>query len=158
MPLTHISSDGEINMVDVGEKSPTRRTAVAAGRISMSREAFNAITRGKIEKGNVLATAKIAGIMAAKNTSLVIPLCHPLSIEKVSIEFTNNNETCSIEARATVTVSGKTGVEMEAIHAVSIALITIYDMAKAMDKSMVISDICLLEKSGGKSGNFKRNK
>jgi len=145
-------------MVDVGEKSPTRRTAVAAGRISMSREAFNAITRGKIEKGNVLATAKIAGIMAAKNTSLVIPLCHPLSIEKVSIEFTNNNETCSIEARATVTVSGKTGVEMEAIHAVSIALITIYDMAKAMDKSMVISDICLLEKSGGKSGNFKRNK
>jgi cyclic pyranopterin phosphate synthase len=145
-------------MVDVGEKSPTRRTAVATGRISMSREAFNAITCGNIEKGNVLATAKIAGIMAAKNTALVIPLCHPLSIEKVSIDFTNDSDTCSIEARSTVTVSGKTGVEMEAVHAVSIALITIYDMAKAMDKSMVITDICLMEKSGGKSGYFKRNK
>jgi cyclic pyranopterin phosphate synthase len=145
-------------MVDVGNKEPTKRTAIAHGRISMSREAFQSIKIGTVSKGNVLATAKVAGIIAAKNTSSVIPLCHPLQIEKVSIDFFPNKETNSFEAEAVVSVSGKTGVEMEAIHAVSIALITIYDMAKAIDKSMTISDIRLMEKSGGKSGHCKRNK
>ena len=143
-------------MVDVGNKEPTRRTAIAHGRISMSNEAFQSITSGSIAKGNVLAAAKIAGIMAAKNTSSVIPLCHPLQIENVKIDFHPDEETHSIEAESSVIVSGKTGVEMEAIHAVSIALITIYDMAKAIDKSMVISEIQLMEKSGGKSGHYKR--
>jgi cyclic pyranopterin monophosphate synthase len=143
-------------MVDVGKKDPTRRIAAARGRISMSREAFQAITAGSVSKGNVLATAKIAGIMAAKNTSSVIPLCHPLQIEKVSIDFFPDKKTGSIEAEAIVSVSGKTGVEMEAIHSVSIALITIYDMAKAIDKSMTITDIRLMEKSGGKSGSYRR--
>ncbi|HEY9160085.1 MAG TPA: cyclic pyranopterin monophosphate synthase MoaC [Desulfomonilia bacterium] len=156
MPLSHINKEGDINMVDVGNKVPTKRIAAARGKISMSREAFEAITSGTVSKGNVLATAKIAGIMAAKNTSSTIPLCHPLQIEKVSIDFYPDEKTCSFEAEAIVSVSGKTGVEMEAIHSVSIALITIYDMAKAVDKSMTISDIRLMEKSGGKSGNYKR--
>ncbi len=158
MPLTHIDKNGNINMVDVGKKEPTKRTAIALGRISMSKEAFQSIASGSIAKGNVLAAAKIAGIMAAKNTSSVIPLCHPLQIEKVAIDFFPNKKTNSFEAKALVSVSGKTGVEMEAIHAVSIALITIYDMAKAIDKSMTISDIRLMEKSGGKSGHYKRDK
>jgi cyclic pyranopterin monophosphate synthase len=156
LPLSHIKSDGDINMVDVGKKEPTRRVAIARGRISMSSEAFQAITTDAASKGNVLAAAKIAGIMAAKNTSSVIPLCHPLQIEKVSIDFFPDEKTSSFVAEAAVTVSGKTGVEMEAMHAVSIALITIYDMAKAIDKSMIISDIRLMEKSGGKSGHYKR--
>lgn len=143
-------------MVDVGKKDPTKRIAAARGKISMNKEAFDAITSGAVSKGNVLATAKIAGIMAAKNTSSAIPLCHPLQIEKVSIDFFPDDKSSSFEAEATVSVSGKTGVEMEAIHAVSIALMTIYDMAKALDKSMIISDIRLMEKSGGRSGHFKR--
>ena len=156
MPLSHIDKDGDINMVDVGKKGTTRRTATARGKISMSKEAFQAITSGSVSKGNVLATAKIAGIMAAKNTSSAIPLCHPLQIEKISIDFFPDDKTSSLETEATVIVSGKTGVEMEAIHAVSIALITVYDMTKAIDKSMTISDIRLMEKSGGKSGHYKR--
>jgi cyclic pyranopterin monophosphate synthase len=156
LPLSHIDKNGDINMVDVGKKEPTRRVAIALGRISMSKDAFQSIMTSAASKGNVLATAKIAGIMAAKNTSSVIPLCHPLQIEKVSIDFFPDEKTCSFEAEAAVTVSGKTGVEMEAIHAVSIALITIYDMAKAIDKSMTITDIRLMEKSGGKSGHYKR--
>ncbi len=156
MPLTHIDKNGDINMVDVGKKDPTKRIAAARGKISMNKEAFDAITSGAVSKGNVLATAKIAGIMAAKNTSSAIPLCHPLQIEKVSIDFFPDDKSSSFEAEATVSVSGKTGVEMEAIHAVSIALMTIYDMAKALDKSMIISDIRLMEKSGGRSGHFKR--
>jgi cyclic pyranopterin monophosphate synthase len=156
LPLTHIDKNGDINMVDVGKKDPTKRIAAARGKISMSREAFQAITEGSVSKGNVLATAKVAGIMAAKTTSSVIPLCHPLQIEKVSIDFFPDEKTGSIEAEAIVSVSGKTGVEMEAIHSVSIALITIYDMAKAIDKSMTISDIRLMEKSGGKSGPYRR--
>jgi len=156
LPLTHIDKNGDINMVDVGKKDPTKRIAAARGKISMSREAFQAITSGAVSKGNVLATAKIAGIMAAKNTSSTIPLCHPLQIEKVSIDFFPDEKTSSFEAEAIVSVSGKTGVEMEAIHAVSISLITIYDMAKAIDKSMTISDIRLMEKSGGRSGHYRR--
>lgn len=156
MPLTHLDQDGRISMVDVGPKSATQRSARARGRICMSREAFTAIVEGTVAKGNVLATAQIAGIMAAKHTAATIPLCHPLPITHVTLEFFPDAATASIEAEAVVKVDGKTGVEMEAVHAVSIALITIYDMAKAIDKGMVITDIRLLEKSGGKSGRYVR--
>lgn len=156
MPLTHIDPNGQISMVDVGDKSATQRTARARGRISMSRNAFTAIMAGTVAKGNVLATARIAGIMAAKKTADTIPLCHPLPITHVTLEFFPDEASASIEAEASVKVDGKTGVEMEAIHAVSIALITIYDMAKAIDKGMTITDIRLLEKTGGKSGRFVR--
>ena len=122
----------------------------------MSRDAFNAVTSNQVAKGNVLATAKIAAIMAAKTTANTIPLCHPLPIDQVIVEFFPHEESSSIEVESTVKVSGKTGVEMEALHAASIALLTIYDMCKAIDKTMVISDIRLMEKSGGKSGRFKR--
>ena len=156
MPLTHIDQQGNITMVDVADKATTRRTARARGKISMSAEAYQAIMQGLVAKGNVLATAKIAGIMAAKNTSSVIPLCHPLPITKIAIEFYPDEQNACIEAEATVTVDAKTGVEMEAIHGVAVALITIYDMAKAMDKTMTISDIRLMEKSGGRSGRYTR--
>jgi len=156
LPLTHIDAEGAITMVDVADKAVTSRSARARGRITMSAEAYQAIMQGRAAKGNVLATAKIAGIMAAKNTSAVIPLCHPLPITKVAIEFFPDEATSSIEAEATVKVDGKTGVEMEAIHGVAVALITIYDMAKAMDKAMTISDIRLIEKSGGRSGHYTR--
>lgn len=156
MPLTHIDAEGAITMVDVADKAVTSRTARARGKITMSAEAYQAIMQGRAAKGNVLATAKIAGIMAAKNTSAVIPLCHPLPITKVAIEFFPDEAASSIEAEATVKVDGKTGVEMEAIHGVAVALITIYDMAKAMDKTMTITDIRLMEKSGGRSGHYTR--
>ena len=156
MPLTHIDAEGAITMVDVADKAVTSRNARARGRITMSAEAYQAIMQGRVAKGNVLATAKIAGIMAAKNTSSVIPLCHPLPITQAAIEFFPDEAGSSIEAEATVKVDGKTGVEMEAIHAVAIALITIYDMAKAMDKAMTITDIRLMEKSGGRSGHYTR--
>ena len=156
MPLTHIDAEGAITMVDVADKAVTSRSARARGRITMSPEAFDAVMKGRAAKGNVLATAKIAGIMAAKNTSAVIPLCHPLPITQVAIEFFPDEAAYAIEAEATVKVDGKTGVEMEAIHAVAIALITIYDMAKAMDKAMTITDIRLMEKSGGRSGHYTR--
>ncbi|MGI6397992.1 MAG: cyclic pyranopterin monophosphate synthase MoaC [Desulfomonilia bacterium] len=154
--FTHLDDQGRISMVDVGGKEATTRVAVARGSISMSRDAFTAVVSNRVAKGNVLATAKIAGIMAAKNTAQTIPLCHPLPIEQVSLEFFPREEDASIEVEASVKVSGKTGVEMEALHAASIALLTIYDMCKAIDKSMVISGIRLMEKSGGKSGHFKR--
>ncbi len=143
-------------MVDVGGKDATTRVAVARGSISMSREAYTAVVSDQVAKGNVLATAKIAGIMAAKNTAQTIPLCHPLPIDKISLEFFPSEENASIEVESTVKVSGKTGVEMEALHAASVALLTIYDMCKAIDKTMVISGIRLMEKSGGKSGHFRR--
>ena len=156
MPLSHIDSDGNISMVDVADKVVTHRMARARGKITMSREAIDAIMQGEVAKGNVFATAKIAGIMAAKNTANTIPLCHPLPITSISIDFFPDEKTPSIEAEATVKVSGPTGAEMEAIHAVAIALITIYDMTKAIDKTMTITDIRLLEKSGGRSGHFVR--
>ena len=156
MPLSHIDSDGNISMVDVADKVVTHRMARARGKITMSREAIDAIMKGEVAKGNVFATAKIAGIMAAKNTANTIPLCHPLPITSISIDFFSDEKTPSIEAEATVKVSGPTGAEMEAIYAVAIALITIYDMAKAIDKTMTITDIRLLEKSGGRSGHFVR--
>ncbi|WP_232493406.1 cyclic pyranopterin monophosphate synthase MoaC [Novosphingobium kaempferiae] len=151
--LTHIDSEGTARMVDVGAKSPTQRFAVASGRITMSAEALDAIKAGDAPKGDVLGTARIAGIMAAKRTADLIPMCHPLALDAVNIDFTF--EADAIRATATASLTGKTGIEMEAITATSIALITIYDMAKALDKSMVIGEIRLVEKRGGKSGHWK---
>jgi cyclic pyranopterin phosphate synthase len=156
MSLTHIDDQGRVVMVDVGDKVITRRIARAVGNISMSANAFDAIMSDSVKKGNVLATAKIAGIMAAKNTCSIIPLCHPLPIDHIQVEFHPDAGTSTITAESTVKVNGKTGVEMEALHSVSVALLTIYDMVKAMDKSMTISDIRLEEKSGGRSGEYKR--
>jgi cyclic pyranopterin monophosphate synthase len=157
MALTHLDKKGRITMVDVGEKPTTNRVAKATGIISMSAEAFSAVMSDTVKKGNVLATAKVAGIMAAKNTGTTIPLCHPLPIDHVQIEFYPDKIASAIKAEATVKVTSRTGVEMEALHAVSVALLTIYDMVKAMDKTMVISDICLEEKSGGRSSTYKRS-
>ena len=140
-------------MVDVSGKADTQRVAIASGRISMSAEALAAIRVGDAPKGDVLGTARIAGIMAAKRTGELIPLCHPLGLEAVSVEFAFEEN--AIRATAAASLTGKTGVEMEAMVAVSTALLTIYDMAKAIDKAMVISEIRLIEKRGGKSGNWK---
>jgi cyclic pyranopterin phosphate synthase len=156
MALTHFDKKGRVKMVDVGEKIVTRRVARAKGFILMSTEAFAAVMTDSVKKGNVLATAKVAGIMAAKNTCSIIPLCHPLPIDHIDIAFHVDENASSIEAEATVKVSGRTGVEMEALHAVSVALLTIYDMVKAIDKAMVIGEIRLEEKSGGRSGKYKR--
>lgn len=150
--LTHIDENGSAHMVDVGGKDDSKRVAAASGRISMTSEALTAILEGNVKKGDVLATARIAGIMAAKKTSDLIPLCHPLPLSSVSIEF--EPEPDGIAVTATAACTGKTGVEMEALTATSAALLTIYDMAKAIDKGMVISDIRLLSKSGGKSGDW----
>ena len=151
--LTHLASDGTARMVDVGGKPESARVAVASGRIAMSADALAAIRRGDAPKGDVLATARIAGIMAAKRTGELIPLCHPLSLDAVSVEF--EFEENAICAMATACLTGRTGVEMEAMAAVSVALLTIYDMAKAIDKAMVIGEVRLLEKRGGKSGDWK---
>jgi cyclic pyranopterin phosphate synthase len=156
MALTHLDKKGRVTMVDVGEKTITRRVAKATGTIRMSATAFTAVTTDSVKKGNVFATAKIAGIMAAKNTCNIIPLCHPLPIDHIEIEFHLDKKTSTIKAQATVKVSGKTGVEMEAMHAVGVALLTIYDMVKAIDKTMVIGEIRLEEKSGGRSGKYNR--
>lgn len=152
--LTHLNDAGQAAMVDVSAKAATMRVAVASGRISMSSDALAAIRDGIAQKGDVLATARIAGIMAAKRTSELIPLCHPLMLSKVAVDFTMNDG--GISATATAQLTGQTGVEMEALTAVSVALLTLYDMAKSLDKAMVISDIQLLEKRGGKSGDWRR--
>ncbi|MEM7664417.1 MAG: cyclic pyranopterin monophosphate synthase MoaC [Pseudomonadota bacterium] len=151
--LTHLSEDGSAHMVDVGGKMATERVAIASGRISMSGRALSAIKAGDAPKGDVLGTARIAGIIAAKRTGELIPLCHPLGLEAVSVDFAF--EESSIRATATASLTGKTGVEMEAMVAVSTALLTIYDMAKAIDKGMVIGEVRLIEKRGGKSGDWK---
>jgi cyclic pyranopterin monophosphate synthase len=152
--LTHLDESGAAHMVDVSAKTDTVREAVAEGRIEMSAEALQAIVDGSAKKGDVLATARIAGIMAAKKTSELIPLCHPLLLSKIAVDF--SFEPDAIRATARVRLTGQTGVEMEAMTAVSVALLTIYDMAKALDKAMTISDIRLLTKSGGKSGDWVR--
>ncbi|MFV0635634.1 cyclic pyranopterin monophosphate synthase MoaC [Mitsuokella sp.] len=154
--LTHFDQHGQAIMVDVSEKKETSRTAVASGRIRVNEAVYKAIEEGTAKKGDVLGTARIAGIMAAKNTSSVIPLCHPLPIAKCSVDFTMLPEESAVEARATVKVTGQTGVEMEALHAVSVALLTVYDMCKALDKGMEIEYIHLEKKSGGKSGTYIR--
>lgn len=143
-------------MVDVGHKQETERVAHAAGTITMSREAFDLVESGSIKKGDVLGIARIAGIMAAKKVDTLIPLTHPLMITKVSVDFELVEESSMIEINAMVGICGKTGVEMEALTAVSVAALTIYDMCKAVDKTMVIDNIRLLKKSGGKSGTFIR--
>lgn len=151
--LTHLNEAGEARMVDVAGKPDTLRTARAGGEIHMSAEAVEAISKGNAPKGDVLGTARIAGIMAAKKTSEIIPLCHPLALSSVEVEFLQ--QPTSIGVIATASLTGKTGVEMEAITAASVALLTIYDMGKALDKGMVIQNIRLLEKTGGKSGDWK---
>nr|WP_202408033.1 cyclic pyranopterin monophosphate synthase MoaC [Novosphingobium silvae] len=151
--LSHIDAEGTARMVDVGEKAETLRVAIASGSISMTPAALAAIRAGDAPKGDVVGTARIAGIMAAKRTAELIPLCHSLSINAANLDFTFEDN--GIRATATVSLSGRTGVEMEAITAVSIALVTIYDMAKALDKGMVIGSIRLIEKRGGKSGHWR---
>jgi len=150
--LTHLGADGAAHMVEVSAKADTAREAIAEGRITMSAEALEAVRAGNIKKGDVLGTARIAGIMAAKKTSELIPLCHPLMLSKIAVAF--EFEDHGIRAEARVRLNGPTGVEMEALTAVSVALLTLYDMAKALDKAMVISDIRLLSKTGGKSGDW----
>lgn len=156
--FTHFNQDGEAIMVDVSQKDITMRIAIAEGSIKVNQEVFRSIKKQTNKKGDVLAVARIAGIMAAKKTSDMIPLCHPLFITKVTIDFELDEENYMIKAIATAKVNGKTGVEMEALHAVSVTLLTIYDMCKAIDKSMEISDIRLLHKEGGKSGVYDYEK
>ncbi|HXK54372.1 MAG TPA: cyclic pyranopterin monophosphate synthase MoaC [Hyphomicrobiales bacterium] len=156
--LTHIDKSGQAQMVDVGDKSATRRVAVAEGRVFMKPETLELILAGDAKKGDVLGVARLAGIMAAKRTHELIPLCHPLALTKVSVDLTPDAGTGSIHVTATAIVTGQTGVEMEALTAVSVACLTVYDMVKAADKAMRISDIRLLEKSGGRSGHYKVDK
>ena len=152
--LNHFDSKGNAVMVDVTEKNITERQAIAKGKIFVNDETYKRIVEGNMEKGDVLSVARIAGIMATKKTSDLIPMCHPLMLTKSKIDFEFNEEEKSITAISLVKLAGKTGVEMEALMGVNVALLTIYDMCKAIDKNMVISDIHLVEKTGGKSGKF----
>ena len=154
MTLTHVNESGHVQMVDVGQKPDTERVAVAKGEVLMQPETLRLIAEGGVPKGDVLTTAQIAGIMAAKRTPGLIPLCHPLQLTKVDVEFEIDEANARIEIAATVRCRGKTGVEMEALTAVSVAALTIYDMAKAVEKTMRINNIRLVRKSGGKSGDF----
>ena len=154
--LTHIDAEGRIRMVDVTDKQPTVRVAVAGGTVRMRGETFDLIRNQKVEKGNVLETARIAGILAAKKTAELIPMCHPLNLTHVQVDFIPDDVKKNIAIRASVRAVDQTGVEMEALTAVSVAALTIYDMCKSYDRAMTISGIKLLEKSGGKSGTFKR--
>ncbi len=152
--LTHLTEDGSAQMVDVGAKAQTRRVAVAAGRVSMQPQTLRLIRAGELKKGDVLGVARIAGIMAAKRASELVPLCHPLPIEQIAVQLCLNEAANAVDIRATVQTTGKTGVEMEALTAVSVAALTIYDMAKAVDRGMRIGDIRLLEKRGGSRGDY----
>ncbi len=154
--LTHIGEDGAANMVDVGDKSETQRIAVAEGWVRMQRETLQMIRGGDAKKGDVIGTARLAGIMAAKQTSNLIPLCHPLMLTKVSVHIEEDEGLPGLRVEAMAKLTGKTGVEMEALTAVSVTCLTIYDMAKAVDKAMEIRDIRLVSKSGGKSGDWNR--
>jgi cyclic pyranopterin phosphate synthase len=154
--LTHFNHAGEAHMVDVGSKSVTKRIAVAEGQIMMLDNTFDLIKQGNHKKGDVLGIARIAAIMAAKKTSDLIPLCHPLALTKVTVEFKLLADEVAVQCRAQVETSGQTGVEMEALTAVQIGLLTIYDMCKAVDRGMLMTDIRLLEKAGGKSGHWVR--
>ena len=153
-PLTHFDAQGQAHMVDVGAKAHTRRVAVAQGRITMLPATLALITAGNAKKGDVLGIARIAGIQGAKRTSDLIPLCHPIALTRVAVEFEVLAEQHAVLCTATAETVGPTGVEMEALTAVSVALLTIYDMCKAADRGMVMSDMKLLEKHGGKSGSF----
>ncbi len=154
--LNHFDDKGQAVMVDVGSKQVTERVAIARSQIILKPETMELILSGESKKGDVFGVARIAGIMAAKNTSTLIPLAHPLPLESVKIEFFPDIKRCLVEVEARVKVTGKTGVEMEALTAVSVASLTIYDMLKAVDRGMIISDIRLMEKSGGRSGHFVR--
>lgn len=155
--FTHMDDKGNVRMVDVSDKAPTDRTAVAQATISMTADTFSKIVNNRVRKGNVLETARIAGIMAAKKTPDLIPMCHPINISHVQVDFRPDEETNTIHITASVRIFDRTGVEMEALTAVSAAALTIYDMCKSHDRAMVISDICLKQKSGGKSGTFIRD-
>jgi cyclic pyranopterin monophosphate synthase len=152
--LTHLDDQGNANMVDVGDKPDSQRTATASGRVLMKPETLRLIKDGNIKKGDVLSIARIAGIMAAKRTSELIPLCHPISINKITINLNLDESNHAVNISATVRTTGKTGVEMEALTAVSTAALTIYDMAKAVDREMRLSDIRLIEKRGGVHGDY----
>ena len=154
--LSHVAPDGSARMVDVGAKPETARMARATGSIAMSAEALAAIVGNNVAKGDVLGVARLAGIMAAKKTSELIPLCHPLAINDVSVELVTDSTIPGVRVEAIVRSFGRTGVEMEALAAATIALLTVYDMAKAIDKSMVLNDISLAEKTGGSSGSYAR--
>ncbi|KNZ68994.1 molybdenum cofactor biosynthesis protein C [Thermincola ferriacetica] len=154
--LTHFNPQGRARMVDVSAKDDTERMAVAAGEIRMAVQTLEAIKTGSLKKGDVLAVAQVAGIMAAKNTAALIPMCHPLFLTGVDIDFTIDEVNSRVIIKAAVKTTGKTGVEMEALTAVSAAALTIYDMCKAIDKGMIIGDIRLLEKKGGKGGHYIR--
>jgi cyclic pyranopterin phosphate synthase len=154
--LTHFNQAGEAHMVDIADKAATARRAVAAGRIVMQAQTLELIQQGKHKKGDVLGVARIAGIMATKRTADLVPMCHPLALTHVAVEFETDVEQCAIECTVTAETSGRTGVEMEALTGVQVTLLTIYDMCKAVDRGMIISDVRLLQKSGGKSGHWQR--
>jgi len=154
--LTHLDAEGKADMVDVGAKADTERTAIAEGFVRMAPETLAAIIEGNAKKGDVIGVARVAGIMAAKKTSDLIPLCHPLALTKVSVDIEPDQSLPGLRVRALARLVGKTGVEMEALTAVSVACLTVYDMAKALDKGMTIGDIRLVEKRGGKSGHWLR--
>lgn len=154
--LTHFNTHGDAHMVDVGEKTSTERIAIAAGCIRMQPETLQRIIQGDYKKGDVLSIARVAGIMAAKKTSDTIPLCHPLMLSKITIELTPDDEQHRVNCQVTVACTGQTGVEMEALNATQVALLTIYDMCKAIDRGMCIENVRLLEKRGGKSGRWIR--
>lgn len=154
--FTHFNDEGRAKMVDVGSKSETERIAVAAGRVIVNSHTFELIKSGGMKKGDVLATAQIAGIMAAKKTSDIVPMCHPLMLTGIDIKFNLNSRIPAVEIKAEVKCRGVTGVEMEALTAVSAAALTVYDMCKAVQKDMIIDSICLLSKTGGKSGDIKQ--
>lgn len=156
MTLSHLDAAGRPRMVDVGQKSATERTAVAEGTIRMAREVLDQVERNAGPKGDVLTTAELAGVMAAKRTADLIPLCHPLSLDHVAVEVSLDPTLPGVRARATARATARTGVEMEALTAVAVALLTVYDMVKARDRGMEIGEIRLLEKAGGKSGAWRR--
>lgn len=153
--LTHLDEQGRANMVDVGEKPVTNRSATAAGSVTMQPETLRLIQDGALKKGDVLTVARIAGIMAAKRTAELIPLCHPIPLSKISVELVIDPDASAIHITATAKTTGQTGVEMEALTAVSVAALTLYDMAKAVDRNMTISGVRLLEKTGGVHGDYK---
>jgi cyclic pyranopterin phosphate synthase len=156
--LTHIDAKGEARMVDVSDKAATQRTARAEGFVAMAPETLALVEKGEARKGDVLATARIAGIMAAKKTHELIPLCHPLALTKATVDFELTDKPVGVKVQAEVKVTGQTGVEMEALTAVSVACLTIYDMLKAADKGMVLGPIRLIEKTGGRSGTYRAGK
>lgn len=156
MDFTHFNDQGRAKMVDVGEKDPSRRTAVAGARVLLNRETFRLIQSGGVKKGDVLTVAQIAGVMGAKRTPDLIPMCHPILIDGIDLSLSLDEERCSVEISAKVSCDGRTGVEMEALTAASVAALTVYDMCKAVQRDMEITDIRLLSKSGGVHGDFIR--